>query len=422
MTPDVFDDPGVCPARESLAGRLARSDGGSRWAQAVRDVPRHVFIPPKVWSADGDDRRGEFRLLDATDPAGRAEWIAAVHSSDTSLVTQLDGARRPAGRHGDLARGTPTGSATAPGLVAAMLHHLDPRDGMRVLHVGCGPGYTTGLLCRELGADQVVAVEVDEDLARRSRQSLTRLGHHPTLVVRDGWHGHRQGGPYDLVLVTASCRRPARAWIAQTRPGGRILLPLHGALVNSGLALLEVADGDTASGRFLPLRGSFMPLRDRRIRLTATDTHRLGGDRPRPVRRRTTTSPLPMPETLTGWYLVELTLHTMATVVAEADDGSGAFTAWFADSDTGSWARVDHMPGASTYAVAQSGPLLLWDEIEEILHWWERLGRPPWHLFGITVTPDAQYVWHAPTGETRQLSYLAGQATPGGDCSPGLKT
>lgn len=54
---------------------------------------------------------------------------------------------------------------------------------------------------------------------------------------------------------------PPQEWIAQTRVGGTILLPMDRRNCGELLARITVAPGGIAHGRFLADFGGFMPLR-----------------------------------------------------------------------------------------------------------------------------------------------------------------
>jgi protein-L-isoaspartate(D-aspartate) O-methyltransferase len=86
--------------------REIRAAGGA-WRepvhQALRAVPRHVFVPEV--------------------PLEKAYEVASA------VVTKRD------------PRGLPLSSASAPGIVALMLDQLDVRPGHRVLEIGSGTGY-----------------------------------------------------------------------------------------------------------------------------------------------------------------------------------------------------------------------------------------------------------------------------------------
>ena len=46
-----------------------------------------------------------------------------------------------------------------------------------------------------------------------------------TVITGDGAHGYPPRAPYDRVLATAAVQRVPYAWVAQTRPGGRVVTP-----------------------------------------------------------------------------------------------------------------------------------------------------------------------------------------------------
>lgn len=57
----------------------------------------------------------------------------------------------------------------------------------------------------------------------------------------------------------------------------------------------------------------------------------------------------------------------------------------------GSWASTKVVDGH--VRVAQYGDRRLWDIFENAYRQWTRLGRPPRTRYGISVTPDRQWVW-----------------------------
>ncbi|WP_436778289.1 protein-L-isoaspartate O-methyltransferase family protein [Yinghuangia sp. YIM S09857] len=75
------------------------------------------------------------------------------------------------------------------------------------------------------GVDQVVTVGVGPVPAEQARANLARAGGPVAVVIGDGTKGRPGGAPYDLVHVTAGTRTIALAWLAQSRPGGRIVAP-----------------------------------------------------------------------------------------------------------------------------------------------------------------------------------------------------
>jgi len=60
-----------------------------------------------------------------------------------------------------------------------------------------------------------------------ARERLARLGYrNVTAVQGDGYNGWPEGGPYDIVLVTAAPEEVPDALVAQLKPGGRLVIPV----------------------------------------------------------------------------------------------------------------------------------------------------------------------------------------------------
>lgn len=162
----------------------------ARLQAAFRRVPRHWFLPDRIWLRDGS---GGYQPVDrATEPDG---WLAAAYS-DEPLGTRLTD-------------GLPSSSASMPSMVARMLllagltePHArdDARARVRVLELGAGT--------RHQRAGEPEGGRLRADGRGRGR----RLG----LAAEC---------PYNVVLSTFSVDRIPSAWLAQLRPGGRIVTP-----------------------------------------------------------------------------------------------------------------------------------------------------------------------------------------------------
>jgi protein-L-isoaspartate(D-aspartate) O-methyltransferase len=157
---------------------------------AVRAVPREAFVPGVP-------------LADAY--------------GDGPVVTHRD------------SRGVPASSASAPGLVAAMLAQLDVRPGHRILEIGAGTGYNAALLaCLAGSAGQVTTVELDPGIAAEARNALAAAGYgHVTVIAGDGEYGHAPNAPYDRIIVTAGAWDLPPAWADQLTQGGLLVVPLR---------------------------------------------------------------------------------------------------------------------------------------------------------------------------------------------------
>jgi protein-L-isoaspartate(D-aspartate) O-methyltransferase len=183
----------VTVLRNSMADGLRGWDGEPLPRSvdaAVRAVPREAFLP-------------------ATPPAEAY--------GDRPVVTHRD------------KEGVATSSASAPGIVAAMLGQLDVRPGQRILEIGAGTGYNAALLAQLTGpAGHVTTVELDPGVAAEAGRALAAAGYgHVTVVAGDGEYGHAPGAPYDRIIVTAGAWELPRAWADQLAPRGLLVVPLR---------------------------------------------------------------------------------------------------------------------------------------------------------------------------------------------------
>ncbi|MBV9013839.1 MAG: hypothetical protein JO272_17680 [Pseudonocardiales bacterium] len=222
--------------RERMVAALVQAGDitDERWRHAFATAPRHALIP-RYYRSD------HYHEVEAT--IDHSMWLQSVYSDET-LITQKT------------AR-TVTSSGTMPGLLALMLQALDVRDHHRVCQVGTGTGYTAGLLCERLGSAGVTTLDIDSSLVQAASKRLAALGYYPTAITAHGAHGYPPNAPYDRFLATCALRRIPSAWLAQARPGARIVAPIA-----TGLIALDVRDAHHATGRFLAAGGYFMPLRD----------------------------------------------------------------------------------------------------------------------------------------------------------------
>jgi protein-L-isoaspartate(D-aspartate) O-methyltransferase len=194
-----------------------------RVAAALGQVPRHVFVPAA-------------ELAEAY-----ADQAIATHHRD----------------------GVPTSSASQPAVVAAMLEQLRPPPGGSILEIGAGTGYNAALLSQLVGASgHVVTVDIDPEVADEARGHLSQAGvANVAVVCGDGAAGWAGGAPYDGIIVTAGVADLAPAWVAQLRPGGRLVAPLSIRGVSQSVALTGTDGGHLRSvavceAMFMPLTGT----------------------------------------------------------------------------------------------------------------------------------------------------------------------
>lgn len=364
--------------REGLADRIAASGDprSPQWRQAVLDVPRHEFL-----------RQGFFRRVDGPGPTAwepvlpnDPAWLPACYS-DGSLVTQIAGTITPSDIQGRILR-QPTSSSTMPSLVVRMLEELRVDDGMRVLEIGTGTGYSTALLCHRLGDTYVTSVEVDEGVSFGARVALGAVGHAPELIVRDGLIGHEDGGPYDRTIATCGILEVPPEWMAQTRPGGQIIATVSGWLYASELARLTVGSDGTATGRLLGGGVSFMLARPHLPPPIGMLPKLSSGD------EREATFGVDALNDWTARFVAQLAAPKTQRIQITDDDG--VTTDVLLDVEADSWAAL-RRDGEHT-TVRQGGPQRLWDTIEDHLTHWQQDGAPGLDKFLITATPGRQTI------------------------------
>jgi protein-L-isoaspartate(D-aspartate) O-methyltransferase len=177
--------------RERLAARVIAANGirSGRVAAALRDVPRHLFLP-------GLPPEAAYR--------------------DDAIVTKRDAA------------GMPVSSSSQPAIMAIMLDQLELAPGHRVLEIGTGTGYNAALMRHIVGpSGLVVSADIDADLAGRAREQLAGAGYPDVVVLAaDGAEGCPAHAPYDRVIATVGVSDLAPAWLDQAAAAARIVVPL----------------------------------------------------------------------------------------------------------------------------------------------------------------------------------------------------
>jgi protein-L-isoaspartate(D-aspartate) O-methyltransferase len=122
-----------------------------------------------------------------------------------------------------------------PGLIARWLEDLVIPKGARVVHVGSGTGYYTAILGQLVGpSGRVWALDVDPSLAERARANVAEW---PWIEVThgDGRAGLPPGA--DVVLIHAGATHVLDEWLDALADGGRLLVPLTGAMPAMGASL-----------------------------------------------------------------------------------------------------------------------------------------------------------------------------------------
>lgn len=346
-------------------------------------VPRTAFLPARMWPFD--ENSGTHGCVDRTkDPDG---WLAAAEA-DTPITTQWDDGQH----HGPGPGALPTSSCSKPSLVLDMLDALDVGPGMRVLEIGTGTGWNAALLARRVPGGHVTTLEVDPQVAATAR-GLLAADHGVRVVTTDGARGWAPGAPYDRVIATCGVRAVPWEWVAQTKPGGVLVVPWGTQFTPSDalVRLVTADDGTSASGRLLSLV-QFMKLRAHRLEMPLESY--FPGEWPHGADETRTDLGRELAEG--GSYsevafLLGLAVPQCTLAAGRQEDGT--VTAWLYGLSDRSWAAVGWRPGEPKGEVYQCGPRRLWDAVEAAWRWWDAHGRPEVSRFGLTVTAGHQQVW-----------------------------
>ncbi|MFE5394788.1 ATP-grasp peptide maturase system methyltransferase [Streptomyces sp. NPDC056568] len=356
------------------------------WQAVAERVPRHAFVPGFYLPADERDERGLTVWKPVTADLDYGRWLATLYS-DTTLVTQLDGEetdwKNPTVRRG----GTPTSSSTLPSLALRMWSDADVAEGHTVLEVGTGAGYSTALACERLGSSHVTSVDIDPDRLETAAEALYGCGYTPTLARADGLYGYWPEAWFDRIVATCSVRAVPPALLRQTRPGGKVLLPLSGWLYGSARVLLTVAADGTAEGPLLPGTISFMAARTHAAPAYGNPADWAAGlpRAPRSARHAPTRLTAATEEAFHLRFLAQSAvpdaqLTTIDGILHLVDVVSGSSAALTMDGDT--------------WEVREGGPLRLWERIEQVVDAFDAAGRPRPETFTLRVDGRGQQLSH----------------------------
>ena len=197
---------------------------------AFASVPREQFLRPGPWTvfADGDVGGSLTKTRTTVD----ADPVRVCHN----IAVAIDPARQ-------LFNGQ-------PGTIAIWIDALELTPGARVLHIGCGLGYYTGVMAHCVGpSGRIVALEVDAALAAEARENLASM---QWVDVRCDDASKATHERFDAVLVNAGVTHPLDAWLDALASGGRMILPLTATMmpmgpnIGKGLVFLVTKDGGDA--------------------------------------------------------------------------------------------------------------------------------------------------------------------------------
>ena len=180
--------------------------------KAIRNVPRHKFVPQKLV---------EYAYKDRPLAIGFGQTISQ------------------------------------PFIVALMTELLNVNDTSVVLEIGTGSGYQAAILA-EMGAN-VYSVEIIPELAKQASKVLNTLYPEIKLRVGDGYFGWKEYAPFDGIIVTAAVDHIPEPLTHQLKAGGKIVIPIGSPYTVQELVVVEKKiNGDFILHQILPVR--FVPL------------------------------------------------------------------------------------------------------------------------------------------------------------------
>jgi protein-L-isoaspartate(D-aspartate) O-methyltransferase len=195
-----------------VAGRGIRDE---RVLQAMREVPRHRFVPQVV--------------------AAKAYGPGALPIGSKQTISQ-------------------------PWIVARMIELLELTGSEKVLEVGTGTGYQAAVLSKL--CTRVHTIERINELASKASELFRALRiQNVSVKVFDGTYGWSEHAPFDRIIVAAAGPEVPEPLVQQLVRTGKMVIPI-GPAGNQRLArVTRVGTGvrieDCGSAEFVPLVGKF---------------------------------------------------------------------------------------------------------------------------------------------------------------------
>lgn len=180
---------------------------------AMRTVPRHLFVPPSLaFEAYADHAL----------PIGAGQTISQ------------------------------------PAIVALMTDLLEANRSDRVLEIGTGSGYQAAVL--SVMAAQVYTIEILPMLGREAAKRLKDLGYTNVEVrIGNGYLGWPEHAPFDRIIITAAPPEIPKALIDQLKPGGKLVAPVGPAVGEQQLVVVDKSrSGRISQRKVIPV--AFVPM------------------------------------------------------------------------------------------------------------------------------------------------------------------
>jgi len=179
--------------------------------KAMREVPRHKFVPTELES---------YAYSDRPLPIGERQTISQ------------------------------------PYIVAFMTEHLGLEGGEKVLEIGTGSGYQAAIL-GEI-AKEVYSIEIISSLGLTAKKKFKKMGYDNIHVrIGDGYLGWPEKAPFDGVIVTAAPNHIPQPLIDQLKPGGKMIIPV-GDYYQELILITKSKKGKVVKKSVLPV--TFVPM------------------------------------------------------------------------------------------------------------------------------------------------------------------
>jgi len=148
-----------------------------------------------------------------------------------------------------------------PATVALMLEKLQPAAGNKILDVGSGSGWQTGLLAEIAGGQgKVFGLEIKDDLVNFSKKNLAKYDFKNIEIIKgNGWRGLPKEAPFDRIIVAAAAETIPLALKQQLKIGGRLVIPVGRGLQD--IIVVDKLGGDNFEETYYP-GFVFVPLID----------------------------------------------------------------------------------------------------------------------------------------------------------------
>jgi len=179
--------------------------------QAMRKVPRHLFVPENIQHEAYADR--------------------ALPLGPDQTISQ-------------------------PYVVALMMQAAELKSADRLLEIGTGSGYGAAVAAEIV--DQVYSIEMDQTLHEQALSALQAAGVENVLLrCADGFQGWIEHAPFDVILVTAAPDHIPRELVRQLTPEGSLILPF-GDSVQELIRIQKTETGlkttEFGGVRFVPMK------------------------------------------------------------------------------------------------------------------------------------------------------------------------